>query len=81
MNRLFSRLKQAVISFLLFSTVTFPFFSADNNNKLKVGFLTDMPYFMNKDSDNGYMYGYGYDYLQMIANYTGWEYEYTFIEE
>ncbi len=51
--------------------------SADKSEKVKVGFFTDRPYFM-EGSEDGVKSGYAYDYLQTISNYTGWEYEYVF---
>ncbi len=51
--------------------------NADEKTTLKVGCFTDMPYMMQRDDKTGRMSGYGYEYLQMIASYTGWEYEYV----
>ncbi|MCR5666941.1 MAG: diguanylate cyclase [Eubacterium sp.] len=44
---------------------------------VRVGFPTDMQYMMSRNTQSGDMSGYGYDYLQKVAGYTGWEYEYV----
>ena len=45
---------------------------------VKVGFFTDIHSLMKCNEDGTGKSGYGYDYLQMIANYTGWKYEYVY---
>jgi len=76
MNRFLKKVRKIILIFsLLF--VSYFLFADNNSNKLKVGFLSDMPYLMYKNPDTGFMEGYGYDYLQMISNFTGWEYEYV----
>lgn len=44
---------------------------------LRVGCFKDMPYMMDTDPETGRLSGYGYEYLQTIAAYTGWDYEYV----
>ncbi|SDB20524.1 GGDEF domain-containing protein [Eubacterium oxidoreducens] len=51
--------------------------AADTTQTIRVGFPTDMQYMMNRNTTSGDMSGYGYDYLQNIAGYTGWKYEYV----
>lgn len=49
-------------------------FSEVANNVVRVGWF-DGPY--NEKNDAGRRSGYGYEYLQKIAAYTGWAYEYV----
>jgi len=76
MKRVLSVIKRGLLSLAIFFISTSPFFS-NNSNKLKVGYFNDTPYLMDINEKTGYKSGYGYDYLQMISNYTGWEYEYV----
>ncbi|KXL52686.1 aerobic respiration control sensor protein ArcB [Anaerotignum neopropionicum] len=50
-------------------------FGEEKNNVVRVGFY-EFPYYQNIDAD-GACSGYGYDYLQAISQYTGWEYEFV----
>ena len=49
--------------------------SIDNNRVVKVGYYEREGYF--EKQEDGQLYGFGVDYLQTIATYTGWEYEYV----
>ncbi len=82
MNISVKKISKGLVALLIFfSIVLSTVFSinifADNSNKVKVAFFTDRPYFM-KETENGIKSGYSYDYLQMLSNYTGWEYEYVY---
>ena len=79
------KIYQKVILFsLLFSVLftTAPVLCAgaandtDNVEKVKVGwYISD--HFQEGDADGNQKSGYSYEYLQDVANYTGWEYEYV----
>ena len=43
---------------------------------VRVGVFDDAVFFHRQD--NGYMSGLGYEYLQRVAAYTGWKYEYVY---
>ncbi|MEG0918700.1 MAG: transporter substrate-binding domain-containing protein [Anaerovoracaceae bacterium] len=47
----------------------------DTDDKVRVGFY-QYPYFQEVDEDGHYS-GYSYDYLQAMAQYAGWEYEFV----
>ena len=47
----------------------------DTRPVLRIGYL-DMPGYMTKD-DKGYYTGYVYDYMQALAAYGGWRFEYV----
>ena len=49
--------------------------SQDNRQTIRVGFYQMDGYHMM--SDNGRLYGYGYDYLQLMRRFTDWKYEYV----
>ncbi|MCR5785284.1 MAG: diguanylate cyclase [Eubacterium sp.] len=81
-------LKSFIIYIMVASLVVLPFCAlfytteaeakdTEDTRVLKVGCFTDMPYMMTRDEETGRMSGYAYEYLQMIAAYTGWEYEYV----
>ena len=44
---------------------------------VKVGYFNDGNY-MSGASEDAVKSGYGYEYLQAVANYTGWRYEYVY---
>ncbi len=44
--------------------------------KVKVGWYLS-EHFQEEDVSGNYKNGYSYEYLQTVANYTGWEYEYV----
>lgn len=44
--------------------------------KVKVGWYLS-EHFQEEDVSGNYKNGYSYEYLQAVANYTGWEYEYV----
>lgn len=48
--------------------------NAEEENELMIGYISSD--FISQDEDNTYC-GYGYDYLQEIAKYTGWNYRYV----
>jgi len=45
---------------------------------VRVGYYRDSPPFMNGKSESDPKGGYAYEYLQYIASYTGWKYEYVY---
>lgn len=45
---------------------------------VKVGYFRDSPPFMCGKDESEPKNGYAYEYLQKIASYTGWEYEYVY---
>ena len=49
--------------------------SQDNRQTIRVGFYQMDGYHMM--SDSGRLYGYGYDYLQLMRRFTDWKYEYV----
>lgn len=49
---------------------------ASGSDLVKVGYF-DYGGFLEKDGNGGYS-GYGYEYLQEIANYTGWRYQFVY---
>ncbi|MDD3395261.1 MAG: transporter substrate-binding domain-containing protein [Anaerotignum sp.] len=63
------------IPFILLFACVISVFGEENKDKIRVGFY-EFPYFQNIGEDGGFS-GYSYDYLQAIAQYTGWEYEYV----
>lgn len=50
--------------------------AAAQSRKVRVGYM-DTDGFIMKDANGGFR-GYGVDYLNKIAYYTGWEYEYVY---
>lgn len=70
-----------IISFLLISLFPIISFaeSYDSANTIKVGYYT-FPRYQEGQSDEDRKSGYGYEYLQKIASYTGWSYEYVYGE-
>lgn len=54
----------------------FPHAAAAQTRKVRVGYM-DTDGFIMKDGSGGFQ-GYGVDYLDKIAYYTGWEYEYVY---
>ena len=44
---------------------------------VRVGFLVDSPYMMQRDENTGVMTGYAYEYLQEVAKYANWDYVYV----
>lgn len=79
------RIKKKTLKFLLFLILTlgiFPLFSlktyaSDNSKTVRVGYYFSHN-FQEGSSDNAYKTGYGYEYLQKVATYTGWRYEYIY---
>ena len=54
----------------------FSFFAAESKT-VRVAYI-DYYNFINKDSE-GNMYGYAVDYLDRVAEYTGWRYDYFYM--
>lgn len=69
--------KQLFLVFLLLLSIysTAAVVSADLNQRIRVGCI-DIDNFL-VTSDEGYTSGYAADYLEKIAEYTNWEYEYV----
>lgn len=63
------------VLFLLTSFFTIQAKPLEESKKVRVGYYV-LDGYHNFDK-NGNRSGYGYDYLQEIANYTGWTYEYV----
>lgn len=72
------RWKQFTVTALMLCLMLclFPVATAAQNRKLRVGYM-DADGFIMKDK-NGSFKGYGVEYLNKIAYYTGWEYEYVY---
>lgn len=49
-----------------------------NAKTVKVGYLKNLGNLMSGDSEDDEKYGFAYEYLQSIAAYTGWTYEYKY---
>lgn len=64
------------ILFCLVLTMIVPIQSKTTQDKIKVGYF-GYDGFIEKDENSDY-FGYGVDYLNEIANYTNWEYEYVY---
>ena len=72
---------QRGIIFVLYSCILFSLcpvyaFAAENQKEkvVRIGVPDDT---YDKINENGKRSGYGYEYLQKIAGYTGWKYEYV----
>lgn len=50
--------------------------SGEQTKKVKVGWYIS-EHFQEEDAPGNQKSGYSYEYLQAVANYTGWEYEYV----
>lgn len=72
------RWKQFAAMFVLLclSVCLFPTAAAAENRKIRVGYM-DYDGFIVEDGDGGFE-GYGVAYLNKIAQYTGWEYEFIY---
>lgn len=70
----YKRLKQGVLLFCLLFFLFSDQCQAAKGRVMKVGWYEKEGYF-EKDKD-GNIYGFGVDYLNTIAEYTGWEYEF-----
>ena len=64
------------ICILFFNLSGFMLFAAENQKErvVRIGVPDDT---YDKINGNGKRSGYGYEYLQKIAGYTGWKYEYV----
>lgn len=69
-----NKMKKPILSFILF----FSLLTAVHSKTVKVGYYTDSGNFMSGFSKSDPRYGYAYEYLQTIAVYTGWSYEYVY---
>jgi diguanylate cyclase (GGDEF)-like protein len=67
--------KRLFIALFLFC-IAVPFYS----KTVKVGYYIDSGNFMSGFSENDPKAGFAYEYLQTIAAYTGWNYEYVYGE-
>lgn len=67
-------LKKGITIFLLFLILSCSLFA----KTVKVGYLVNAGTFMSGSSDNEPKTGVAYEYLQNVASYTGWEYEYKY---
>lgn len=63
--------------FSFFSVFAVPSDSALKNRTVKVGYVQSTN-FLEGENDFDHKSGYGYEYLQKIAAYTGWNYEYVY---
>ena len=50
---------------------------AGKQEKVKIGYYT-AENFQEGGSDDAYKTGYGYEYIQKVADYTGWQYDYVY---
>ena len=71
-----------VIAFVTLVLVFFVFFSMCETGEavhriVKVGYMKNLN-FMEGDSNDDIKSGYGYEYMQKLSYYTGWEYEYVY---
>ncbi|WMI82209.1 transporter substrate-binding domain-containing protein [Anaerotignum sp. MB30-C6] len=67
------KLRATLLSFIILFVSTLPVLG-NERVKIRVGFF-ESPNFQQVEED-GSLSGYSYDYLQAIAQYTGWEYEF-----
>lgn len=73
-------IKQAKkISFLISFLLLFSFFPVFAKT-VRVGYYKDSGNFMSGNSEADPKGGYSYEYMQTIASYTGWSYEYVYAE-
>ena len=76
------KLKKSIIIIfictMISSLIVFPLETQAKDKVIKVGYPT-MQNLSMKDKD-GNLYGYDYDYLMQISQYTGWEYEFIEVE-
>lgn len=70
----YKRLKWGILLFFLIFFLSFSESRAAEGRLMKVGWYEKEGYF-EKDKD-GNIYGFGVDYLNAIAEYTGWKYEF-----
>ncbi|MCR5595397.1 MAG: transporter substrate-binding domain-containing protein [Lachnospiraceae bacterium] len=76
------RILAMITSFLIvFSALSINVLSADNesasNRRVRVGWYNS-DHFQEGTNSSDIKSGYSYEYLQSVANYTGWEYEYVY---
>ncbi len=70
------RLLPLILVLVLLCSLFTPMVSAVERETVRVGYLLHDTY---KEGGPGEIKsGYGYEYLQMLRNYTGWEYEYIY---
>ena len=80
MKRIANRISLLLLFLLLFSVLPFSAMAggadAEQNQKVRVGWYNSER-FQEGDTQQDRKSGYSYEYLQAVANYTGWEYEYV----
>ena len=69
------RLRYSLIIILVLALCVISHPSADEPDTIRVGYMEDSSFI--KQYTNGQYYGYGVEYLEQIAEYTGWEYEFV----
>lgn len=62
-----------LLTFLLIPQTTF----ADEQKVIRVGYDSNSQFIKEHD---GHYYGYGVEYLEKMAEYTGWKYEYVRVD-
>ena len=70
-------MKKTVLLAIIISFLSFSGFSQDSK-PVKIGYYLDGNPFFNLGASDGAKFGFGYEYIQLIASYTGWEYEYVY---
>lgn len=73
------KLCTALLVLLFLVSVAFPAAAQEGHRKIRVGFPLQAG--MSEMDHDGNFSGYTYEYLQEIAQYTGWEYEFVPIPE
>ena len=75
-----NKMYKIILSFFVIITFCLTIIPLQSNSKkvIRVGYPLITGLSM-KDKDGNY-YGYDYDYLMQIAQYTGWEYEFVEVE-
>lgn len=71
-------IKRFIPLFLLLLFLGFPLESRAVDTTVRVGFIPDGNFYAMDEIGN--MSGYNYDYLQKVAQYTGWDLEFILIE-
>lgn len=69
------RLRYSLIIILVIVLCAASYPSADEPEVIRVGYMEDSSFI--RQYTNGQYYGYGVEYLEQIAEYTGWEYEFV----
>ncbi len=66
-----------LIPLLLFSNITVHAEEKNEQQKIRIGWY-DADHFQEGSSEKDVKNGYAYEYLQSVASYTGWEYDYVY---